>query len=248
MSKFKHKKMTSGAWKLFSPNGKEKSKSKATLHLTPEHIHSLNELHRLVAAPPVLGIADDSLPYILYCDASAKGIGVILSQIQPIRKKGLDATSFPTTMQVNIQETHSPLQDDGHRSRLIMEQKVDPLWTSRFPLADQPSEFKLVDGVLHILKHDHYRVCLPENMLTDAIHDHHDCRAHQGVEHTMMLINQTWFHPKAPSAIPEYISRCVPCQQVKVPRKKPEGAISTPREISPHAFHTISMDILLGLP
>ena len=47
--------------------------------------------------------------------------------------------------------------------------------------------------------------------------------------------------------VAEYVSRCLTCQQVKVPRQRPVWLLQ-PRNVSAWKWEEISMDFISGLP
>ena len=58
------------------------SRSKQPINWTEEHQSSLDNLLIHVTSPPILAFPDFQLPFILHTDASAKGLGLALYQIQ----------------------------------------------------------------------------------------------------------------------------------------------------------------------
>ena len=66
------------------------SRSKQPINWTEEHQSSLDNLLIHVTSPPILAFPDFQLPFTLHTDASAKGLGCALYQIQENQLRVLD--------------------------------------------------------------------------------------------------------------------------------------------------------------
>ncbi|SPO36662.1 uncharacterized protein PSFLO_02133 [Pseudozyma flocculosa] len=108
--------------------------------------------------------------------------------------------------------------------------------------------FSLQDGlVVYVGPHRlQRRIYLPKALLGKAFAAAHD-RAHFGLAKTIPLL-EGLYHPKLVSLLRAYIDNCPPCLRTKTrPRT---GCLSLDRAEAActRPFHSVSMDIVLGLP
>jgi hypothetical protein len=228
----------SKSWTMVNKTGNiVRDKSKATISLSDEQRDALNTLKRDLIAAPTLAYADYSKPFILYVDASHKGIGVVLSQIQKKPKGcGVPATFWTTSPE------STPM--------LRAAQKRDPMWTSiigKLEAETPQAGYTLTDGVLSRVSADGNLICLPEAWIKDMIHDHHDRLGHPGFRRTAHLLLTSFWRPNLASTIKRYVDACSDCARAKRSHNKREGALAG-KQHEPIAFNTISLDPILGLP
>lgn len=251
---FKHRRLDNGNYQLVSPDGADVSKAKAKIVLEPKHTKAIQTLKDALTRPPALAFADPSKEYILYCDASRDGFGAVLTQILPLPEKSVDGPitqdAFPATA-----------NEVGDSSGVDKPIQIGDMDTIRNAQANdstcQEARVKGLCGHLGVTAHDDIlyvsegnvqRLLLPEGLVNDAIHDHHDIRGHQGVGRTLASMSVSLYHPCLRQRVTQYVASCTVCQRNKPSHQKPEGTTINTRDISPIAFHTISLDIIPSLP
>lgn len=104
------------------------------------------------------------------------------------------------------------------------------------------------DGVLVFQSITGPKICLPEPQIPGILAQFHDALGHPGVGRTHNLLDQSFYRKNLPSIVTEYVRKCTRCGAVKRSPGAKEGRIAALRDIPPVAFHTISIDIILGLP
>src|SRR5581483_3507136 len=100
-----------------------------------------------------------------------------------------------------------------------------------------------------LLWFDEERVCVPKNMRTEVIHDHHDIpiSGHQGIERTYSSLQRFFYWPRMIKDITKYINSCDACQRNKTSQKVPAGLLQ-PLPIPTERWSHISMDFITQLP
>jgi transposase InsO family protein len=109
------------------------------------------------------------------------------------------------------------------------------------------SDFTLKDGVIRYKG----RIWLGtnvqlQNKVISALHDS-ALGGHSGAPVTYRRIKQLFYWKGMKQAIHRFVQTCSICQQAKPDRLKSSGLLS-PLPVPPHAWHTMSLDFIEGLP
>lgn len=192
--------------------------------------------------PPTLAFPMEGYDYTVYCDASHHGISAILHQLQPRVKpqpRGLgDAAAFP-------------LLGDSMETKIAKAQREDKLFQPFYDALSEGQEkkpYRLHHGVLVVDLEAGTRWCLPESLISQALHDLHDRLGHPGIAKTWDNVSSRFWRPGLYVKTRDYCNSCDGCQRSKSQRSLPAGQMDSPREVPPIAFGTVSMDLVTGLP
>ena len=106
----------------------------------------------------------------------------------------------------------------------------------------------MANGILYWrLRDGRLATCLPEAMIPTVLAAAHESFGHWGFEKTWAFVKARFYRPGLSDIVCQYVRRCPDCQRVKSSRQHRLGQMS-PHEVPGTAFHTVSMDIVLGLP
>lgn len=208
--------------------------SKVKLNLDNDQLKALEELRLRLSTAPVLAYPDYTRPFILYTDASHKGMGFVLSQ-----KKDIPPTNSTGNGSTNLAEGNT------FHERMEQEQRNDKLLRSE--TGTTPTE---TIGMLWKENEDgSRRIFLPEASIQDALNDMHDAVGHLGISRTLKNLSDIFYRPHLNEIVEDYVDKCNTCQT----SKKTAGSFkkfvpSTAARYDPSAFGAISLDPMLGLP
>ncbi|EPQ30551.1 uncharacterized protein PFL1_02076 [Pseudozyma flocculosa PF-1] len=108
--------------------------------------------------------------------------------------------------------------------------------------------FALQDGlVVYVGPHRTQRkVYLPSALLHDALAAAHD-QGHFGLAKTLPRLDGLYY-PRLATLLRTYIDNCPPCLRTKAKPRTGQLSLERTDEACKHAFHSLSMDLVLGLP
>ncbi|KAL0549730.1 hypothetical protein IC582_014217 [Cucumis melo] len=136
------------------------------------------------------------------------------------------------------------------RQRIIDAQGNDPYLVEKRGLAEagQAVEFSLSsDGGLLFER----RLCVPSDsaVKTELLSEAHSSpfSMHPGSTKMYQDLKRVYWWRNMKSEVAEFVSKCLVCQQVKVPRQKPAGLLQ-PLSIPEWKWENVSMDFITGLP
>jgi hypothetical protein len=159
----------------------------------------------------------------------------------------LDALTFNITV-VEIdpafkRELQQAYQHDWFWNR----QKVTEV--EELPLQEiPPDQFLRHDGLIyHTDKEDgRYRLCIPKSLQGDVFEQAHGV-LHHGFHRVYTRVRQNYYIWKLAKRLRKYLHHCQDCRRIEILRHPPNGALQ-PIESPPKPFHTITIDIVTGLP
>lgn len=109
------------------------------------------------------------------------------------------------------------------------------------------SQYRVDDSLLYLQD----RLCVPDyrSLRCDILHDAHDAplAAHRGFDKTYVAVRSSYYWPHLYSYVRRYVLSCDTCQRIKANNSAPAGLLN-PLPIPPHAWHSIAMDFMVGLP
>lgn len=201
---------------------------------TDECEKAFQTLKRKLTSPPLLAFPDFTKPFILYVDASHDGMAFALHQ------------------KCDVAVANPLVTEDGERDkeRIRVGQKADSRWrsalkrTEETPEEENDTDYALTDGILRWQG----RICLPENLVSEALADAHDKLGHFGFEKTYARMADQWFRPGLAKAVVEYLASCRICKGAKRSKLRPAGEMSPQRHIQNKSFASIAIDVILGMP
>jgi transposase InsO family protein len=159
------------------------------------------------------------------------------------------------------------VEEMGVRGPSFMEQlradaAADPVYQAKLRQATGTSsrkrarstatDFHVTDGLLFHHAAPLAEPCLyvPVGSLRETlISEAHDApvSGHLGRDKTLKRLQRLYFWPGMPDEVAAYCRSCLACQRSKPVSQKQAGLLH-PHEVPPHPFHTVSSDIVTGLP
>ena len=215
----------------------------------PAHDAAFQSLKDALSSPPTLAFPNFSLPFIVYVDSSHDGMAACLHQLF------LPSSDLPLST-INFACAHPSFSFDfaeDELNRLRCDLQTDRVFSQTYKLLSSgtqtPSDrFEMANGILYWrLRDGRLATCLPESMVRSVLTAAHDSFGHWGFDKTWSFVKARFYRRGLSDVVQEYVRRCPDCQRVKASRQHKLGRMS-PHEIPDAAFHTVSMDIILGLP
>lgn len=228
----------------------------------PSQDTALAALKDPLSSPPTLAFPNFQLPFIVYVDASHDGMAACLHQpFISTDELPLVSQTPPTAAFLSsrfVTTSACPLfsfaLDDKEVSELRCALHDDTLFSSTYksllsgsssPAADG---FELVNDILYWrLPDGRLAVCLPLSLVPRVLSAAHDSFGHWGFEKTLAMVKNRFYRPGLSSTVRDYVRACPDCQRVK-PSRLPRLGDMSPHAMGPTSFHTVSMDVVLGLP
>ncbi|CEN62173.1 hypothetical protein ASPCAL08811 [Aspergillus calidoustus] len=104
--------------------------------------------------------------------------------------------------------------------------------------------FRVQDNLIYTVPEG--KLCIPDAIHQEVLKIAHDASGHGGVERTLHHLNGVTFS-RARHKVKVYIDHCNECQNKRTRRHAPYGSLQP--VIAPNiSFHTITIDLILGLP
>ncbi|TYK11882.1 retrotransposon protein, putative, Ty3-gypsy subclass [Cucumis melo var. makuwa] len=234
---------------------------------------SFQELKQKLVSAPVLTVPDRSESFVIYSDATKKGLGCVLMQ-QGKANVVADALSRKVAHSAALITKKAPLLRDFERAeiavsvgevtsqlaqltvqptlrqRIIIAQLNDPYLVKKRLLeeAGQSEDFSISsdDGLTF-----NGCLCMPEDsaikkeLLTEA----HSSPFTMHPRSTKMYQNlrRAYWWRNMKRDVADFVNRCLVSQQVKAPRQKPAGLLQ-PLGVPEWKWESVSMDFITGLP
>ncbi|KAJ5110022.1 hypothetical protein N7532_002667 [Penicillium argentinense] len=144
---------------------------------------------------------------------------------------------------------------DEFRDRVRALYDADRRWSSVIKTITTPSDdpvqpvlpYEYEDGLLYQVDAEGTRsLCLPKSLAAEIFRLVHDEQAHQGLDRSWSKLRGLVF-PRGLKLLHEYIKHCPQCMDNRTARHRPYGSLQ-PVLSPPVPFHTVTLDIVLGLP
>ncbi|TYK28809.1 ty3-gypsy retrotransposon protein [Cucumis melo var. makuwa] len=254
---------------------------------------SFQNLKQKLVTAPVLIVPDGSGSFVIYSDASKKGLGYVLIQQGKVvayasRQLKSHEQNYPThnlelaaVKELNMRQRRwlelvkdydcEILYHPGKgnvvadalsrklaqltvqptlRQKIIDAQSNDPYLVEKRGLAEagQAVEFSISsDGGLLFER----RLCVPSHsaVKTELLSEAHSSpfSIHPGSTKMYQDLKQVYWWRNMKREMAEFVSKCLVCQQVKAPKKKPAGLLQ-PLSVPEWKWENVSMDFITGLP
>ncbi|KAL4016708.1 hypothetical protein IC575_024365 [Cucumis melo] len=221
---------------------------------------SFQNLKQKLVTAPVLIVPDGSGSFLIYSDASKKGLGCVLMQQGKVvayasRQLKSHEQKYPTN-DLELAAVVFALKIWRHylyvdlRQRIIDAQSNDLYLVEKRGLAEagQAVEFSISsDGGLLFVR----RLCVPSDsaIKTELLSEAHSSpfSMHPGSTKMYQDLKRVYWWRNMKREVAEFVSKCLVCQQVKAPRQKPAGLLQ-PLSIPEWKWENVSMDFITGLP
>nr|GEZ42117.1 putative reverse transcriptase domain-containing protein [Tanacetum cinerariifolium] len=221
--------------------------------------------HKLCSAP-ILALPKGSKDFIVYCDASNKGLGAVLMQ----REKVISYASRQLKIHEKNYTTHNlelgavvfalkilrhylqilNAQTDARKPESIKKEDVGGMLVKNSKDSEKVRTEKLeprTDGTLCL----NGRIWLPcyGDLWTVIMHESHKSNysIHPGSDKMYQDMKNLYWWPNMKADIATYVSKCLTCAKVKTEHQKPPGLLVQP-EIPEWKWDNITMDFVTKLP
>lgn len=193
-----------------------------------------SELHDAVT----LAFPNFNLRFFLYVDTSKDFMAAAIHQQFLYRLTDNDDS------EANLSDLAWP-HDDLALAKIKKGQSEDPLW-SKFvrdlgegkPVAG----YRLQEGILVRTADD--CICLPKDYVLQCLTEGH--KGHPGFSRTFSAVAAQYCHPRLAELVRSFVKHCPECIRVKTPKRS--GRLEIRSDDVAYPFHTVSLDLLLGLP
>ncbi|KAL4017120.1 hypothetical protein IC575_024794 [Cucumis melo] len=197
---------------------------------------SFQELKQKLVSTPVPTVLDGSGSFVIYNDASKKGLGCVLMQQGKVvayasRQSKSHEQNYPT-----------------HDLELAVVVFTLKIWRHYLYEVGQGEDFSVSsnDGLTF-----DGRLCVPEDgaVKTELLTEAYSSPFTMHPESTKMYqdLRSVYWWRNMKREVADFVSRCLRCQQVKAPRQKLAGLLQ-PLSVPGWKWESVSMNFITGLP
>jgi hypothetical protein len=125
---------------------------------------------------------------------------------------------------------------------------IDPANMRKLCVSAQ--RFELSDGLLHLKDTDGRRLCIPETVRRDILHEAHDTTiagGHFGADRTYMQVRTRFFWPRMWESVRRYVEGCDTCHRINGRAGLPMGLLQ-PLPVAQGRWKRIGVDFVTDLP
>ncbi|GJY11558.1 putative reverse transcriptase domain-containing protein [Tanacetum coccineum] len=210
---------------------------------TPTEIRQFLGLAGYYRSAPILALPEGSKDFVVYCDASHKGLGAVLMQ----REKVIAYASRQLKIHEKNYTTHD--LELGSVIEALKPKNLEKEDVGGMIRRDIPKE-KLeprADGTLCL----NGRSWLPcyGNLRSVIMHESHKSKysIHPGSKKMYQDMKKLYWWPNMKADIATYVSKCLTCAKVKAEHQRPSGLLVQPA-IPEWKWDNITMDFITKLP
>ncbi|GJU80071.1 putative reverse transcriptase domain-containing protein [Tanacetum coccineum] len=180
-------------------------------------------LKEKLCSAPILALPEGAENFTVYCDASHKGLGVVLMQNEK--------TEARKPKNLKAEDMGGMLVETSRESENAMKEKLEPH----------------ADGTL-CLRNISWLSCYGD-LRTFIMHESYKSKyfVHPSSNKMYQDMKQLYWWPNMKANIATYVSKCLTCLKVKAKHQKPSGLLVQP-EISQWNWDNITMDIITKIP
>nr|GFA37802.1 retrotransposable element Tf2 [Tanacetum cinerariifolium] len=194
------------------------------------------EFQKLCSAP-ILALPEGSEKFILYCDASHKGLGAVLMQNEKVVAYA--------SRQLKIHEKSYPTHD--LELEAVVDARKEENWGTE-DLGDMINNLEPRADKTLCLKNRSWIPCFGD-LRTLIMHESHKSKysIHPGSDKMYQDLKKLYWSPNMKAEIATYVSKCLACAKVKVECQKPSGLLLQP-VIPVWRWENITIDFVTKLP
>ncbi|GJT12164.1 putative reverse transcriptase domain-containing protein [Tanacetum coccineum] len=178
-------------------------------------------LKQKLCSAPILALPEGSENFVVYCDASCKGLGAVLMQ----REKVIAYASRQLKVEARKEENYGTEDLGGMIKKL--EQRADETLCVR-NRSSIPCFGDLRELIMHESHKSKYSI-------------------HPGSDKMYQDLKKLYWWPNMKAEIATYVSKCLTCAKVKAEYQKPSGLLVQP-VIPVWKWENITMDFVTKLP
>nr|GEU41224.1 retrotransposable element Tf2 [Tanacetum cinerariifolium] len=195
--------------------------------------NAFQKIKQKLCSAPVLALPEGSEDFLVYCDASHKGLGVVLMQREKVIAYASRKLKQILEAQIEALKPENLKKEDvgGMIRRDIPKEKLEPR----------------VDGTL-CLNGRSWLPCYGDLRFV-IMHEPHKSKysIHPGSDKMYQDIKKLYWWPNMKANIAAYVSRCLTCARVKAEHQRPLGLLIQPA-ILEWKWDNITMDFISKLP
>ncbi|GJW72592.1 putative reverse transcriptase domain-containing protein [Tanacetum coccineum] len=203
-------------------------------------------LKQKLCSAPILALPEESEDFVVYCDASHKGLGVVLMQrekrhwLELLSDYDCEIRYYPGKANVTEARKLENIKNEDVRGMLIENLKdSEKLRTEKL----EPR----ADGIL-CFNGRSWLLCYGD-LRTVIMHESHKSKysIHPGSDKMYQDIKKLYWWPNIKANIATYVSKCLTYAKVKAEHQRPSGLLVQPG-IPQWKWDNITMDFLIKLP
>ncbi|KAE8239851.1 hypothetical protein A4X06_0g8008 [Tilletia controversa] len=231
-----------GRYRLVNTEGSSVSADRVVLPWETAQQASFDALKQAIASPPVLAHPDPTRPFVLYVDASKDAFAAILHQVfdEPTtaRSQSFTAAALPAMPTGLLPRS---IAKERWCSWLRIDRHFAPIMR-RLEEGATDDEWALAAGLL--VRRTDDRLALPEAAIPEIMKSVHNQRGHFGFLKTYLAISRNFWRPALSVTVRAWVKHCSVCLRTK--RLPKVGSLDVDHDPQ-FPFHTISVDLLLGM-
>ncbi|GJR23058.1 putative reverse transcriptase domain-containing protein [Tanacetum coccineum] len=180
-------------------------------------------LKQKLFSAPILALPEVAENFIVYCDASYKGLGVVLMQNEK--------TEARKPKNLKAEDVGGMLVETSRESENPKKEKLEPRANETLCLNNRS-----------------WLPCFGD-LRTLVMHESHKSKyfVHPGSDKMYQDMKKLYWWPNMEADIATYVSKCLTCLKVKDEHQKPSGLLVQP-EIPQWKWDNITMDFITKLP
>ncbi|GJY16498.1 putative reverse transcriptase domain-containing protein [Tanacetum coccineum] len=210
-------------------------------------------LKQKLCSAPILALPEGSEDFIVYCDASIKGLGAVLMQREKVisyASRQLKVRALVMTISLDLPKQILNAQTDARKPENIKNEDVGGMLieNAKYPEAIRTEMLEpRTDGTLCL----NGRSWLPcyGDLRTMIMHESHKSKysIHPGSEKMYQDVKKLYWWPNMKADIATYVSKCLTCAKVKAEHQRQSGLLVQP-EMPQWKWDNITMDFVTKLP
>ncbi|GJZ28743.1 putative reverse transcriptase domain-containing protein [Tanacetum coccineum] len=206
-------------------------------------------LKQKLCSAPILALPEGSENFVVYCDASHKGLGAVLMQREKViayasRQLKVHEKNYTThdlelgAVGLNLTKAFLSAQSEARKEENFINEDLRGMINKLEPRADRTL----------CLNNRSWIPCLGD-LRALIMHESHKSKysIHPGSDKMYQDLKKLYWWPNMKAEIASYVSKCLTCPKVKIEYQKPSGLLVQP-EIPQWKWENITMDFVTKLP
>ncbi|GJT57797.1 putative reverse transcriptase domain-containing protein [Tanacetum coccineum] len=207
---------------------------------------------------PILALPEGSEGFVVYYDASPKGLGAVLMQREKViayasRQLKVHEKNYTTHDLSNLDRGKANVVADAlsHKERIELLRVRALVMTIGLDLSKQILEAQIEAQIPENLMNEDVGGVLPcyGDLRSVIMHESHKSKysIHPGSEKMYQDVKKLYWWPNMKADIAAYVSKCLTCARVKAEHQRPSGLLVQPA-IPKWKWDNITMDFITKLP